>query len=81
MAEEYNIPWRIEGDYVITGNGKYHKSDIQAIVNQRDHEVNNLRAINDILTSGVLIGEENAPKPVINQRQSSVWVQRYLKNY
>jgi len=48
MAGEYNIPWKIEGEFIITGNGKYHKTDIEKIVNQRDHEVNNLRFINKL---------------------------------
>lgn len=50
MAQEYNVPWKIEGEFLVTGNGKIHKDDIQGIINQRDHEVNNLRCINQMMS-------------------------------
>lgn len=76
MAEEYNVPWKIVGDFVVTGNGKYHKSDIRKIVDQRDHEINNLRMVNQLLQSGFVIDEEFAPKVMVAK---SEFLRKYLR--
>lgn len=79
MAEEYNIPWKIEGEFVITGNGSYHRTEIEKIVNQRDHEINNLRCVNQILQSGsVQVTEKDSPK-VIGNGQRHDFLKRYLR--
>lgn len=78
MAEEYNTPWKIEGEFVVTGNGKYHKTEIEKIVDQRDHEVNNLRMVNQLIQSGIVVNEEFAPQ--VNQitRAKNEFLKKYL---
>ena len=77
MAGEYNIPWKIEGEFIITGNGKYHKTDIEKIVNQRDHEVNNLRFINQLLERKT-VRIKDAPR-VAGDGQRQDFLKRYLR--
>ena len=72
MAEEYNVPWKREGDFIITGNGKIHKDDTDKILNQRDHEVNNLRQVNNLLKmSNVRVGKTD--------RKKNNFIRKYLK--
>ena len=75
MAEEYNIPWKIEGEFVVTGNGRYHKTEIEKIVDQRDHEVNNLRFVNQMITEAHI-----APTELKEMSRRGNWVKKWLRD-